>query len=60
MSKEKPTPQEAYEARGNIRRFTLKCVRSTDKDIIEKLESEDNMQGYLKNLIREDIARNQK
>lgn len=34
-------------------RFNLR----TDADILEKLESMDNVQGYIKELIRADIAR---
>lgn len=30
---------------------------NTDKDILEKLASIDNVQGYLKQLIRDDIAK---
>lgn len=41
----------------NIRRVVLKLVRTTDADILEWMESKDNMQGYLKNLIREDMKR---
>lgn len=39
----------------NIRRIVLKLVRTTDADIIEHLENKDNMQGYIKDLIRKDI-----
>lgn len=35
----------------------LKLNKKTDADIIEKLESVDNRQGYLKRLIKEDIMR---
>ena len=41
----------------NIRRVVLKLVRTTDADILEWMESKENMQGYLKNLIREDMKR---
>lgn len=39
-----------------MRRIALNLVKTTDADIIEKLESVDNMQGYIKALIRADIA----
>lgn len=41
----------------NVRRVVLKLVRTTDADILEWMESKENMQGYLKNLIREDMKR---
>lgn len=36
----------------------VKVNRETEKDIVEKLESVDNIQGYIKGLIREDISEN--
>ena len=33
---------------------TMKLNKNQDKDIIEKLNSVDNKQGYIKRLIRED------
>lgn len=41
----------------NTRYIGLKLNRHTDADIIARLESVDGMQGYLKALIRADIAR---
>lgn len=41
----------------NIRRFALKVAKNTEKDILEKLESQENVNGYIKRLIREDIER---
>lgn len=37
--------------------YTLKMNLETDSDIIEKLSSVESKQGYIKQLIREDIAR---
>jgi len=37
------------------RMINLKLNRDTDADIIEKLESEESMNGYIKRLIRRDI-----
>lgn len=37
--------------------FHLKCHLVHDKDIIKQLESKSNKNGYLKNLIREDIKK---
>ena len=35
----------------------VKINRETEKDIVEKLESVDNIQGYVKGLIRSDIQK---
>ena len=37
--------------------FSLKLNRNTDTDIIEYLNSQENIQGYLKRLIREDMKK---
>ncbi len=37
--------------------FGLKMNRNTDADILEKLASVENKQGYIKKLIMEDIER---
>ena len=50
------TPQSRYEAK-NIVRFNMKLNKKTDADILAKLESVENKQGYLKALIRADIAK---
>lgn len=39
----------------NTVQFNLKLNLNTDKDIIEKLNTVESKQGYIKNLIREDI-----
>ena len=61
------TPEEARAAKTkakdrygkeNTRPLKLKLNLELDADIIAKLESEPSMQGYIKRLIREDIARN--
>lgn len=41
----------------NLREFRLKMNVHGDADVITKLESEPNIQAYLKQLIRDDIAR---
>lgn len=38
-----------------FRMIHLKLNRETDADIIQKLEQSDNIQGYIKELIRADI-----
>lgn len=43
----------------NSRHFPLKFSRSGDEDVIEKLDSVENKQGYIRSLIRADIAAGQ-
>ena len=40
----------------NTKLFALKANLTTDADICERLESVGNIQGYIKSLIRADIA----
>lgn len=60
------TPEEARRAKNkakdrydkeNTRPIKLKFNLKHDADILEKLESVPSMQGYIKELIRADIAR---
>ena len=37
--------------------FGLKLNRNTDKDLIQHLESQPNIQEYLKRIIRDDIKK---
>ena len=46
--------QERYDAK-HTRQIRLKLNLSTDKDILEHLSKMENMQGYIKSLIREDM-----
>lgn len=39
----------------NTRKITFKFNLKTDADILERLDSVDNRQGYIKELIRSDI-----
>ena len=55
MSDTKYTPQLRYMEKA-IRRINFSLNRNTDSDIIEHLESMGNVQGYLKGLVRADIA----
>lgn len=57
MEKRKQTPQERYAAKYK-KQFKIDCFTSTEQDIISKLESVPNKAGYIKRLIREDIAKN--
>lgn len=54
--KDKYMSQNKYDA-NNTRKFGLKLNKKTDKEIIEKLESVDSIQGYIKSLIRADIEK---
>lgn len=55
----KLTPQQRY-AKKNIKQFKIDCMMNTEADIIKKLESVPNKAGYIKQLIRADIATNDK
>lgn len=50
------TPQDRYAAKA-IRRYAININRNTDADILEHLEKLDNVQGYIKALIRSDLER---
>lgn len=41
----------------NTKRYYLKVMKETESDIIEKLDQQDNVNGYIKRLIREDIQK---
>lgn len=45
---------EKYDAE-NTKQIMLKLNTKTDKDILERLESVGNKQGYIKRLIRKDM-----
>lgn len=42
----------------NTKQIMLKLNKKTDADILERLESVSNKQGYIKELIRADIRAN--
>lgn len=48
--------QKKYDA-ANTKQFHLKLNRNTDWEVIDKLNSVPNMQGYIKKLIRADLNR---
>ena len=48
--------QKKYDEK-STRFYGLKLCRGTDAELIEKLESVENKQGYLKELIRKDIGK---
>ena len=41
----------------NVRRIQLEVSREQEQDILEKLESQKSMNAYIKDLIRQDIAK---
>ena len=41
----------------NTRQIKFKFNKTTDADILERLDNVDNKQGYVKGLIRDDIAK---
>ena len=50
------TPVERYQ-KANIRRWVVQVNRKTQPDILQHLESIENVQGYILNLIRSDMER---
>ena len=42
--------------KNNTKNITFKFNKKTDADILAKLDSVDNKQGYLKELIRKDMS----
>ena len=60
MSKEQRTTmyrtQEEWR-KGHTQRIYIRFNCNTDADILEKLNSMENVQGYIKELIRADISR---
>lgn len=56
MQTDKYGPQKKYSAQA-VRRFRLDLNRNTDTDLIAYLEGMDNVQGYLKQLIKKDMKK---
>ena len=51
--------QEKYD-KANTKQFHFKLNFKTDADIIAKLQTVSSMQGYIKELIRADLAKTEK
>ena len=51
--------RERYD-KENTKSIKFKFNKKTDADILERFEAVGNKQGYVKRLIREDIARDKK
>ena len=58
MEEKKLTPQQRYAAKYK-KQYTFSFFTSTESDIIAKIESVPNKAGYIKALIRADIAKDQ-
>lgn len=56
MAKTHTEAQKRWDEK-NRRCYGFRLHNRLDADIIEKLSSVDSMQGYIKRLIREDLAR---
>lgn len=59
MSEKRETPQQRY-AKKNIKQYKFDCMKTTEQDIIDKMESVPNKAGYVKGLIRKDIYEQKK
>ena len=59
IGENKITPQQRYD-RANTTRYQLKLNNKTDRDIIEKLNTVENKQGYIKECIRKDLKQKNK
>ena len=57
MPEKAQTPQQRYASKYK-KRMTIDLFTSTEQDILDKLASVPNKAGYLKKLIRDDIAKN--
>lgn len=60
MAKTTPAQQRAIDKydKANTRQIKFKFNIKTDADILEKMDSLENKQGYIKKLIRDDIEKN--
>lgn len=56
MQTDKYAPQARYIAK-TIRRYVLNLNKNTDSEMLEHLEKMDNVQGYLKDLIKADMEK---
>ena len=56
IAERKLSPQQKYD-KTNAKVYTIKVIKTTENDIIQKLDEQENKAGYIKSLIREDIAK---
>ena len=52
----KETPQDRYHKAHTVS-IAIRLMKNTEQDIIQKLDSVPNKAGYIKQLIRQDIAK---
>lgn len=57
IKKEKKSKLVTKSIKKNYKRFEIKIHRFHEKELITFLESKDNKQAYIKNLIQEDMKR---
>lgn len=57
IKKDKYAPQKRYNAK-YVRQIKFVCNTNTEQDILDKLDSVENKNGYIKALIRADIEKN--
>nr|DAP10855.1 MAG TPA: hypothetical protein [Caudoviricetes sp.] len=55
-SEKKETPQDRYHKAHTVS-IAIRLMKNTEQDIIQKLDSVPNKAGYIKQLIRADIAK---
>ena len=56
MQDKKETPQERYNKSHTVN-VNIRLMKNTEQDIIQKLASVPNKAGYIKSLIRADLAK---
>lgn len=56
LNMDKYASQNKY-LKNNARRISFTFMKSTESDILEQIDKQANKAGYIKRLIREDIAR---
>ena len=56
MAETKYAPQARY-IKDTIRRFVLNVNRNTEEDLLKHLEAQENVQKYLRELIRADMEK---
>ena len=56
MSEDKYKAQKKYAAKYKVQ-IKIDCFKSTEQDILDKLDSVPNKAGYIKSLIRADIEK---
>ena len=56
MTQNRYAPQERYNKKTR-RRYVINLNKNTDQDIIDYLDQLDNVQGYIKDLIRSNVSK---